>query len=289
VTKKAGATPAFFGCAILGHIMQPTTDDLLSFAKGVAHEAGGLILQYFDSSEKDVQIKADESPVTIADKLINQLVIDRVATSFPEHGVLAEEGSQNQDRKQLWVCDPIDGTKGFIQRIPTSLFSLAYVVDGRPEVAVVADPFQNKIFSAVRGKGAWVNDQPIKVTTYSELKGATVAIGVSYHELKIRMAFFDKLLDRGVNQLMVPGNVFRSSLVATGNIEAHIFPGKSAHDVAAAKLIIEEAGGKVTDLYGKEQRYDGRIYGAIITNGSQLHNQLVELIGAFGPENYVGY
>jgi myo-inositol-1(or 4)-monophosphatase len=264
------------------------TEEVLEFATKLAHEAGNILLKYFSAPSKEVQTKDDNSPVTIADKQINQLVIDRITSSFPDHGILAEEGSHAQDREHLWVCDPIDYTKGFIKRIPTALFSLAYTVDGRPEVAVIYDPFQDKTFSAIRGRGARMNGQSIQVSSCPELGKATVATINDYTQLRERRKFFDELQDRGVDQLIAPGNVFRSTLVASGDVDAYIFPGKSAHDVAAAKLIVEEAGGKVTDLYGKEQKYNGRIYGAIITN-SHLHDQLVKLVVGFGPSNYIGY
>lgn len=264
------------------------TAELLDFAKRVARESGEIISKYFDMADKAVQTKENDTPVTIADKLINQLVIDRVHATFPNHGILAEEGSYKEDRNELWVCDPIDGTKGFIQRIPTALFSLAYVVDGRTEVAVMFDPFQNKLFGAIHGKGAWVDDRPINVTACKELSQARIGVSGSYKELKARLPFFDSLAATGAELVMVPGNVFRDTLVANGDIDGCIFPGRSAHDIAAAKLIVEEAGGKVTDLYGKDQRYDGKIFGAILTNG-RFHDQLVELMNAFGPENYVGY
>jgi fructose-1,6-bisphosphatase/inositol monophosphatase family enzyme len=263
-------------------------EELLDFGKSLAQDAGAIILRYFNGLDLDIQIKQDESPVTAADKEINQLVIDRVSEAFPTHGILAEEGSSHEDRRELWVCDPIDGTKSFIQRIPTALFSLAFVVDGVPEVAVMGDPFQRRILTAVRGEGAQMNHSPIKVSARSDLKGATIALTGTYSELRDRRQLLDDMQDAGAKIVLVPGNVFRSSLVASGNVDVHIFPGRSAHDVAAAKLIVEEAGGKVTDLYGKEQRYDGRICGAVITNGL-LHNVIIERIAAFGPENYVGY
>lgn len=264
------------------------TEEILTFAKALARDAGAIILEYFYGKDMGVEFKQDTSPVTLADKQINQVVIDRVAAEFPEHGVLAEEGSAHEERNELWVCDPIDGTKSFIQHIPTALFSLAYVVNGDPQVAVIYDPFQDRLYSAVKGEGAQCNDTPTRVSAGAELEKASVGIATSYKELKHRRAFFDDLLERGVNQVIVPGNVFKSSLVISGNIDGYVFPGKSAHDVAAAKLIVEEAGGKVTNLRGEAQRYDGPIYGAVISNG-HLHDQLVDALKAFGPENYVGY
>jgi fructose-1,6-bisphosphatase/inositol monophosphatase family enzyme len=267
-----------------------TTDNnvILNFATDLAHEAGAILLHNFNTADKDVQMKEDSSPVTIADKKINQLVIDRITSSFPDHGILAEEGSQNENRKHLWVCDPIDYTKGFIRRIPTAMFSLAYTVDGQSVVAVIFDPFQDKLFSAVIGQGAQMNGRPISVSHCSDIKTATVATINDYKQLRERRELFDKFQDMGTSQLIAPGNVFRSTLVASGDADAYIFPGKSAHDVAAAKLIVEEAGGKVTNLHGEEDKYNGRIYGAIVTNG-HLHDQLVSLIEEFGPENYIGY
>lgn len=274
-------------------MMSDKNPELLAFAKDVAKEAGAILLKYFDmgSDAQKVQFKQDSSPVTIADKEVNQLVIDRVTATFPDHGVLAEEGSMEAHRKELWVCDPLDGTKAYITRIPTAMFSLAFVVDGQPEVAVINDPFQAKIFSAIRGGGAWANDQPIHVSEHKNLSSAKIAISSSYPDIQKRRQFFDDLVARNDVKIMVEsGNVFKNSLVATGHIDGCIFPGRNAHDMAAAKLVIEEAGGKVTDLKGNEQRYDSGILGAIATNNNgDIHDEIVRLIDEFGVDNYVGY
>jgi fructose-1,6-bisphosphatase/inositol monophosphatase family enzyme len=263
-------------------------DELLEFAKMLARDAGQIITAYFDLANKQVETKADESPVTIADKKINQLVIDRVQAAYPTHGILAEEGSADADRQQLWVCDPIDGTKSYIQGIPTAMFSLAYVEDGVPLVSVLYDAFQDKLYTASKGGGAFCNDVEIHVSALAELKGASIAGMGSYNQIVERRAFFDSLAARGAQTVIVPGNVFRNGIVATGSIEAHVFPGCSAHDIAASALIIEEAGGKVTNLRGEPQAYNQRIYGAIVSNGL-LHDELVQLLKDFGPEKYVGY
>jgi fructose-1,6-bisphosphatase/inositol monophosphatase family enzyme len=264
------------------------TDKLLDFAQRVAREAGNVILEYFEMSDKSVETKADESPVTLADKQINDMVIQRVTETFPGHGILGEEGSLHADRNELWVCDPIDGTRSFIQRIPTAVFSLAYVVNGRAEVATIFDPYQDKLLSAARGKGAWINGARLTVSSCDKLEQASIGITPGYKDVKKWRVLLDGLAEQGTNLVLVPGNVFKSTLVATAHIDGYVFPGRSAHDIAAAKLIVEEAGGKVTDLNGKEQRYDGEIYGAIISNGL-LHDQLVEQLKNFNVENFIGY
>jgi fructose-1,6-bisphosphatase/inositol monophosphatase family enzyme len=265
-----------------------THQTLLAFAERLAKKAGAIMDDYFNAANQGVETKPDNSPVTIADKLINQMVIDEVTAAYPNHGVLSEEGSSHADRNELWVCDPIDGTRAFIQGVPTAMFSLAYVVDGEPQVAVIYDPIQKKLYSASKGTGTTLNGKPVHVSTTSKLAQANVAAVTGYDQLQERRPLFDALAERGANQVIVPGNVFKGSLVVFGSIDAYVFPGLSAHDVAANKLIIEEAGGKVTDIFGHQQRYDGAIQGAIMTNGL-LHDELVTLVADFNAESYLGY
>lgn len=270
--------------------MDENLDELLAWAEALAHRAGEIMRAYFDSStaDKRVEKKSDRTPVTIADKKINDLLIERVAADFPEHGVLGEEASAHENRKKLWVCDPIDGTAGFILGIPTAMFSLAFVVDGEPLAAVMYEPLLDKMFTAVKGKGARLNGNSLHVSDGDLLRDARLGVSSSTLKHPTGRAFFEALLSVGVKPVIVPGEVFRGGLTAAGKIDGHIFPGRSAHDVAAEKLIVEEAGGKVTDLFGHEQRYDGKIQGAIVSNGL-IHQALVDQLAAFDPEKYLGY
>lgn len=261
---------------------------LLDFAVSVARDAGEIMCKYFALTDKHIETKQDSSPVTIADKEINQLLIDRVRQTFPDHGVLGEEQSYNADRKELWVCDPIDGTVGFILGVPTAMLSLAYVVDGRPVVAVMYEPLLNKLFTATKGEGAWLNGQLLQVSNTDTLHKAHVGITASVHQMFVREKFCKALLAEETYLHTIPGNVFKGGLVAQGRLDGFIFPGRSAHDIAAEKLIIEEAGGMVTDLDGNEQRYDGEIRGAILSNG-RIHTDLIAHVQSFGTEDYLGY
>lgn len=269
-------------------IKKMNIDTQLQFAIAVAREAGEIMRTYFHSQDKGTETKQDNSPVTLADKAVNQMLIDRVREAFPDHGVLGEEQSYQEDRNELWVCDPIDGTVGFILGVPTSMFSLAYVVDGKPLVAVIYEPLLDKLFAASKGKGAFLNNAPIQVSGRTSLKGASVGITASARQMLQREKFCTAMLDDGAQLLTIPGNVFKGSLVAQGRLDAYIFPGLSAHDIAAEKLIIEEAGGKVTDIEGNEQRYDRAIRGAVISNG-KLHGALIKHLADYGAEDYLGY
>lgn len=263
-------------------------DALLAWAEQLARDAGDVMREYFNSSQKGTETKRDKTPVTEADKKINDKVIARVTQDFPHHGVLGEEASANADREKLWVCDPIDGTEGFILGLPIAMFSLAFVVDGEPMVAVMYEPLLDKMFTAIKGKGSLENGEPIHVSETDSLNGSNIAFSPRLKQFFSQEAFYRPVVEAGVRDVLITGEAFRGGLTASGRIDAHIFPGRSAHDTAALKLIVEEAGGKVTDLRGNEQRYDQKTYGAIVSNG-YLHDQLVKLVGDYGPEKYVGY
>lgn len=254
---------------------------LLQFAVNIAHEAGDIMRQYYNSPEKGVQTKYDSSPVTIADTQINQLLIDKVSAAFPTHGVLGEEASTaTHEHSDVWVCDPIDGTAPFIFGLPTAMFSLAFVRDGVPLLGVAYDPFMDRLFTAIKGERAFCNGNPIMVEAHSA-EGARVA-GPSYVEGLLRARdLYDDLAGRGMHIPMFPGNVYKCTLLAEGRIHGRIFGGSGAHDIAAIKVIVEAAGGRVTDLEGSEQRYDRPLRGAIISNGT-IHQDLLDAVQRFG-------
>ena len=135
----------------------------LDFAKSVAHEAGDIMQKYF-GKKPDAHFKADNTIVTVADEEINQLVIKRVAERYPAHDIDGEEASARRGSDYVWVCDPIDGTAPFAMDLPVSVFSLALVIDGRPEIGVIYAPFSNHLYWAVRGQGAYLNSRPIHVS-----------------------------------------------------------------------------------------------------------------------------
>lgn len=248
------------------------------FAIGVAREAGDIMRKYAEIDQK-VERKSDNTPVTIADKTINSLLIERVKEKFPEHGVLGEEESYKADRNILWVCDPIDGTVSFILHSPHSMFSAALVVAGEVLAAVTYNPWTDELFAAIKGGGAFKNDKQIHV---SQKQWGEEAFIVSTSDPVHKPYPTDspesilKIRSEGNRLFHLSGGVFKGMLVAQGYADGFTFPYNSTHDIAAIKLIVEEAGGKVTNLSGHEQRYDKPIDGAIISNGL-IHEQLIEI------------
>jgi fructose-1,6-bisphosphatase/inositol monophosphatase family enzyme len=247
----------------------------LEFAKNMAAEAGKIMKKYY-RIDQGIEIKSDSTPVTIADKAVNDLLIERVKVEFSDCGVLGEEESWNEDREKLWVCDPIDGTVGFILHIPTSAFSLAYIVDGVVKAAVAYNPWVDELYHAVVGGGAYRGDQPIKVSTKKWGEYIHIANSSGGHDIFRNNDLVKRLASEKVFINSSPGIVYHGCLIAEGSLEGRTFVYHTAHDIAAVKLIIEEAGGKVTDIDGNEQRYDRKLNGALMSNGL-IHDKLLEV------------
>lgn len=251
--------------------------DNKKFAINLAKQAGKIMLKHF-SDEITKEWKADETPVTIADKEINELVIQAVTKEYPNYGILAEEGGSNYtDQEYVWVCDPIDGTLPYSHAIPASAFSLALVKGGQPILGILYDPFMDRTYFAEKGKGADLNGRKIKVMENNDLKSKVIGTVTWPNPPYNFLGLYNELLILGARPVNMVVTTYFGMLVASGQLIANIFHGSNPWDIAAQKIIIEEAGGKVTDLDGNDQRYDQTINGMLATNG-KVHEILLDLI-----------
>lgn len=250
----------------------------LDFTISIAKEAGKIMKDNFKIGMTK-KIKADNTFVTETDLAINTLLIKKVKKEFPEHDILAEEESDMSRKSDyVWVCDPVDGTLPFSHGIPTCVFSLALVYKGQPIVAVVYDPFLDRMFYAEKGKGAFLNNERTFVSKEKDLKKSLIGYAIwknAKFDIRKTIDRISQEFDR--DALRLGSITYVDALVAAGELEAAIFPGISAHDSAAIKLIVEEAGGKVTDLFGNEQRYDRELKGCLASNGL-VHKEILSLL-----------
>lgn len=252
-------------------------NNYLEFAKDIAYKAKDIMLKYFNSDNSE-SYKEDNTIVTKADQEINHYLIEQVKKVFPNHSVDGEE-EQMGSSNYVWVCDPIDGTAMYARGIPTAVFSLALCIDGNPVLGVVYDPFNDNMYFACKGSGAFKNDKLINVSDIDLSDKRSVAHYDMHPSFDYNI--YDVIKELGKKSYFVSiGSIIRASMcVAEGNFTLAIFPG-TVHkncDIAAVKIIVEEAGGIVTDLFGNEQRFDKNINGAIISNGF-IHDEVVELM-----------
>jgi len=247
------------------------------FGVNLAREAGILMRRYFFDADPGTTYKADKSPLTKADTEINELVISMVGREFPDHGVLAEERStMTSAHNEIWVCDPVDGTKAFTWGLPTAMFSLAYVKDGEALVGIVYDPFLERMYTAMKGKGALCNGSSLKVSD-GGLRNSFYGGGSARSQFKQWNKFYDEVEARGARIMCFSGAVYKMMLVASGKSVGYAERELNSHDIAAAKVIVEEAGGKVTLLDGSGPKLNRLNKGALVSNG-KVHDDLLRLI-----------
>jgi fructose-1,6-bisphosphatase/inositol monophosphatase family enzyme len=244
----------------------------LDIAIQIAKDAGVIMLKYFDA-DQEVEKKEDNTFVTIADKLINTMVIERLKEAFPLDGVIGEEESNTEyGMGRKWFCDPIDGTAGYIWGTPTSMFSLALVVDGVPTVGVALDPFLNKMYTGIKGGKSFYHNNQIQVSKKDLLNGIVAVGSIKYLS---QQKFFPRFNEDKVRMATFSGAVYKAGLVSRGRFVAYIDRGLNAHDIAAMHVILENAGGKITAVDGSTLDYSKPFKGAIISN-NVVHDKLVE-------------
>lgn len=243
-------------------------------AKEVAREAGKIIFQNF-SLKVITDWKADGTPLTKTDTDINSMVINTIGKNFPEHTIIGEEESSEKKMSDyIWSCDPIDGTIPFSHGLPNCTFSLALVKNGEPLLGVVCEPFQNIIFSALKGNGAYINDKlKLTVNHYNDFQAKVVHVD----SLPKNGNIYDALIKEKAFICSYLSSIYGAKQVATGHFVGSVLYTTKPWDAAALKVIIEEAGGKCTSLNGNDQRYDGKIDGFIASNGI-LHDRLVSIV-----------
>jgi myo-inositol-1(or 4)-monophosphatase len=233
-----------------------------------AQEAGALVMGLF-RGKFDVHEKSKNNPVTTADIGANQKIREIIRGRFPHDAWLSEEDKDSSDRlssSRVWMIDPIDGTKEFIEGVPQFAVSIGFVVDGRPKVAVVYNPAEGTLYQAAAGQGAFLNHRPIRVTPRSDIDGALLLVSRSEPQRKFQV-FIDRCEIKRVGSI-----AFRLAQVAGGDGDGTLtFRSIHEWDVCGGVLLVEEAGGTVVDGTGHElifNRHEIRHRGVVAANAT---------------------
>lgn len=247
------------------------------FAGELAREAGRIIQSGF-GQESNIRIKADTSPVSSIDLAVNNYVLQGIQQNFPNHTILAEEKSiLVPDSDYTWVCDPLDGTVAFIHGIPTVAFSLALFQNGKLLLGLTYDPFLDRLWFADQNTPTVLNNKAVQVSKTAALEAATIGLP-SWRKARFASPLLHPELEKASNYIVNTCSVaYMGSLVASGGLDAAIYLDCYAHDIAAVKILVERAGGKVTSLWGTDQPYNQDLNGAIISNG-KIHDKLEAIV-----------
>ena len=245
--------------------------------EAVMREAGALARKTAQGAFRHWTKGEDRSPVSEADIAVNDLLHRRLTTLVPDAGWLSEEteGAPDTTRALMWIVDPIDGTRALISGRADWSISVALVEDGRPLVAALYAPVSEEIFLAMRGAGATLNDAPIKANDDAGLHGAKIAGPKRYLDR------ISTLAEGTLAQPKVHSLALRLARVAQGLFDA-AFASRGSHDwdLAAADLLVHEAGGALTDFTGRPLKYNGSqaFHGALIAAGQARHDALLGLV-----------
>jgi len=258
---------------------------MLNVAIKAARAAGALINRAaLDVEAVRVSQKQINDFVTEVDQAAEQVIIDTLLTAYPGHGILAEEsGSERGARHSdfVWIIDPLDGTTNFIHGFPVYCVSIALAVKGRVEHAVVYDPTRNDLFTATRGRGAFLNDRRIRVSKRTRLPECLLSTGFPFRpgdNFKSYLLMMADVMPR-VAGLRRPGAAALDlAYVAAGFTDGFFEAGLSPWDVAAGSLLVTEAGGLIGNFTGEPDFLEQR---ECLAASPRIYGQLVPLLGKY--------
>ncbi len=248
---------------------------MLNTAIDAARAAEKVIREHYDA-QPEVQIKPDKTPVTVADIEAEQLIYEMICEHWPGHGFLGEEtGADTSDSDYLWLVDPIDGTKSFVRQYPFFSTQIALMHRGELQLGVSNAPMFGELARAERSHGAFLNDKQCRVSTIALLEECTLSTGnlVTLAGSDGWSALGD-LITR-VNRCRGYGDFYHYHLLACGKIDAVIESDVNILDIAALCVIVEEAGGRFTDLRGA--KIDLNTTSVLASNGL-LHDELLDVL-----------
>lgn len=257
-------------------------------AETIAREAGAQ-LRNFLAQGVETEYKGDVDLVTVADRTVEKLIRTRLGEVFPDHGIYGEEGTRERlDQEFRWYVDPLDGTTNFAHGVPQFCVSmgleqrtagLAADQDGTIVAGVIYDPMRNELYCAERGRGAWLDGKAMRASKVPELAESLVATGFpsrKRHE-NPNIHFYNEFTLRSHGVRRMGSAALDLAYVASGRFEGFWEFNLNPWDTAAGILLVQEAGGRVTDYSGNPFKLDSR---EVLASNGLIHNELVDLFEA---------
>jgi histidinol-phosphatase len=243
----------------------------LAFALELADLADAITTERFQADDLAVETKPDLSPVTEADRAVEQVLRKRIGEERPGHGVVGEELGADEGGTARWILDPIDGTKNYVRGLPVWASLIALERDGRVEVGVVSAPALHRRWWAARGHGSFVNGRRIHVSRIADLGDAVLSYAslTSWEQHGMGEEFF--ALARACWRTRGFGDFWSHMLVAEGGADLAVEPEVEVWDLAAPQVIVEEAGGRFTNLDGIPTPAGG----SVVSSNGLLHDRVL--------------
>lgn len=239
-----------------------------------------MLMHYFNKKHR-IEVKKGAGIVTEADKAAERLCLKKIFRKFPESSMIAEESGEYRSGSDLcWVVDPLDGTSNYAHGFPWFSVSIGLYREGRPAVGVVYHPVLKETFYAEAGRGAFLNGKRIRVSKTSRMQEALLSTGFYYSrgtQLKEEIGVFGRMNEVALGVRRPGSAALDLAFVAAGRFDGFWESGLSPWDVAAGFLIVEEAGGKVTDYRGRKTTMHGK---QVVASNGKVHGRMLKLVKA---------
>ncbi|HYV57538.1 MAG TPA: inositol monophosphatase family protein [Candidatus Nitrosopolaris sp.] len=251
----------------------PRIHPTLAAAEEAARAGGEVALGYYHGGF-DVTLKPDQTPVTQADREAERAITSILGRRFPDCGFLGEEFGETGPTDRRWIIDPIDGTKNFVRHIPTWAVLIALEEQGEVTTGVAFNPVTGDLLSARKGDGAFANGERIHVSSCDRLADAMVLhSGLNILRDAGFWSGFERIVD-AAGRTRGFGDYYGYDLVATGRAEVYLEADLKPWDIAAVKILVEEAGGRLTDFSGRSTIYGG----TVLASNGRLHSAVLDLL-----------
>jgi len=248
--------------------------DLLPFIEQTAREAGALLMRHF-KARVEIEYKGDVDLVTVADRESETLIVGRIRERFPQHDIIGEEGTRTETGAEFkWYIDPLDGTTNFAHGFPVFCVSIGLEQKGERIAGVLYDPTRDELFAAEKGSGARRNGEPLRVSNTATLSDALVATGFPSHKRhkNPNIHFYHQITLRTHGVRRAGSAALDLANVASGRVDGFWEFNLNPWDTAAGVLLVEEAGGKVTDFSGGKFDISSR---EVVASNGVLHAALL--------------
>jgi myo-inositol-1(or 4)-monophosphatase len=262
---------------------------MLNIAVKAARRAGSLIMRHLDRLERlTIETKGRNDFVTEVDRQAEAEIIEVLRYAYPDHSILAEESGMQAGNEYRWIIDPLDGTTNFLHGYPQFAVSIALEHKGKLDQAVVFDPHKNELFTASRGRGAQINDRRMRVSALNDLQLALLGTGFPFRSQEYLEPWIGMVRDfiKNTSGIRRAGSASLDlAHVACGRFDGFWEFSLSPWDIAAGCLLIQEAGGLVTDLQGEQ---DFMQNGHVLAGNPKIHAKMLEVVRPHLPEGFLG-
>jgi myo-inositol-1(or 4)-monophosphatase len=251
----------------------------LETAVEIARESGALLANFFER-RVPFELKGDFDLVTEADRASEKLVVERLRSHFPSHGIVAEEGGGHESSSEFrWYVDPLDGTTNFAHGFPMFNVTLGLEHAGEMIAGVVHDPIRGEMFAAERGSGAWLNNRRIHVSKAERLADSLASTGFPSRKrhANVNIHFYHQMAMASHGVRRTGSAAIDLAYVACSRLDAFWEFGLNPWDMAAGILLVTEAGGRVSDMNGALHAIPGSRH--ILADNGAIHDEIVDLFG----------